>query len=319
MGKWLAFFLIFFIACTAPVQEKPQVKCPDGTFVEDVAKCPKPAEEPSPTPEIKAPVQTVKPVPVKPVEKTVMQELLEKTPDVYMFFDGTYKVIVAGKKRSTGEYDPYWNYLYRLMYWDTDTKVLYVLAPYHVAESWWLEHQGKNASRTLGASKYLPAFFKLELTGDKEIDKTRIPKEFNKYWFDAKESELIRLIKEFYVKGPVDWMKDYKDDTPLKIVTAPQMVPWGETRVQSKLILHYKNHEKSDWTTVFYIIEDYNIPVIIEYRDEKGLIAKSMKFDFYTDYVKQGKNNIPLTEKIVELPEGNIVVSVQEFYEWMED
>ncbi len=336
MGRTgIVFFLVMLalVSCTVPKsQEKIMIQCADGTLVDDATKCPvlqkqvveqvkEIAEIPK---ELEIVVETTQPtVSAQPAvlpEKTIMQELLEKAPTLYWFIEGTYGAIVAGKKRSTGEYDQYWNYVFRLMYWDTDSKIVYVLAPYHIAESWWLEHQGKKPAKdTLGSTKYLPAFFKLELTGNAEIDKARIPIEFNKYWYDAKATELVRIIKPFYVKSPTDWMIEYKDDVPLKIDRTPKMVPWGGSNVQSSLAIYYKNRENPKLITVFSIMEKYNLPAIVEYQDDAGSKVKYFKFDFDTTYFKQGKSNVKLTEKLAELPEGSIIVTIDEFEEWIEN
>lgn len=304
------------------VVEKFIVQCQDGSIANSIANCPhislpEQKEPTSPTPEVKR-NETINP-PKVTTEKTLMQTFLDKSPKLYWFSDGLYGAITAGDKRSTGEYDPYWNYIFRLMYWDSKSKTVYVLAPYHVAESWWLKQQGKEPEiKTLGSTKYLPAFFKLELTGDKIIDKARIPIEFNKYWYDAKEADLIRIIKPVYIKSPTDWMNEYADAVPLKIDNTSQTLPWRGGTVASKSSIYYRSKEDPQRTIVFRF-DSFSLPLVIDELDSDGALVNRMGFDFDTTYYKQGKTNVKLTPQIVELPKDSIIITVKQFEKWMEE
>src|SRR5574341_1692291 len=165
MRKLVMIALLFLIACQTP--QKIMVQCWDGSIAESIENCPprvvqppivetKPAVEIMPEPEsTKEPISEVS---TPGQEKTVLQQLLEKAPTLYWFVEGKKGVIVSNNKRSTGEYDQYWNYAYRLMYWDASTKKVYVLG-HHIAESWWLDRiSTKNVERKttggLGSTKY---------------------------------------------------------------------------------------------------------------------------------------------------------------------
>ncbi len=320
------FLLVLLVSCAPQVQQVPEkvvekviVQCWDGSTASSIQDCPvqtpietKPIEDETPPP-----ISTETPPPA--IGKTKMQELLDKAPTTYWFSDGQIGVAVQGTKRSTGFwYDQYWNYFYRLMYWDIETKSIYVNCC-EIEENWWNSYKTKEEMKSKGMKNvYLPAFFNLNFTGDKNIDKTKIPIEFNKYWYDAKESELIRLFEPFYVKSPVDLMKEYATNAPAEIDTTTQILSWAGGSVESSLSIKFSHKAKLGQFIVFRFDNQFHLPLVIDELDKDGKLVTRTSYDFDTVYGKQGAKNVKLSDAKLTIPENSIIVTPKDYEKWID-
>jgi hypothetical protein len=330
MAVLIAFLFSFiFVAACAPQQAPPvvqqvMVQCWDGSIAVSAQQCPAREQPPVVQGAKQGEIQAIPPIEAKPAvpEKTIIQTLLEKTPSVYWFNDGQWDQIVYGTKRSTGEYDPYWNYIWTMYYWDVKDKIVYVQA-WDISETWWVSRTGNKTKVTsTGAQKYLPSFFQLNLTWDKTRDAKLIPNEFKKYYwntrFDWRESEMIHILDPVYMKSPTERMKEYEFDAPLKIDVRRIMLSHMGGQVMSKMSIFYKSKIPRTSTIIFHMDSKYNLPLAIDELDENGVLLKRTSYDFDVTYRKQGKTNVPITPKMVELPAGYIIISVADMEAWRE-
>ncbi len=315
--KCFLVFLVFLVGCVSqqpvseelPVVEEVLVQCWDNSTADSLEECPSQEIVEVKIEEAPAP---------KILEKTLMQELLQKAPADYFYYDGLDGIIVSGNKRSTGEYNEYWNAYSRIMFWNTETKTIYILAPRHVQEFWWLEKQGINQTAGNRSTRMLPAFFEVKLAGNEDVDENLMPPEFNKYWFDAKEGELVRIVRPFYSKGPVDWMREYELDVPVEIDNTEMLLSNVGGNARSNLSITYKNKGKSAPFVIFRFDNILGVPLFIDEVDESGKLLKRNSFEIGVDYISQHKR-VKVSENLVSLPEGSIVISVKDYEKYSED
>lgn len=332
MRKLVMIALFLLIACQTP--QKMMVQCWDGSVVESLESCPLREETPKAIPVSTPPIEvvsvpeTVQPEPViatQPESKSVMRQLLDAAPTNYWFSDEKYGAIVSGSKRSTGEYNQWLEYFFVILYWDMNNKnekgeyVLYLQAGRPIPDVWWQEHITGKEQRGGGLDKkYHTAFFQLNLTGNKEVDEKKIPKELNRYYYEAKEGELTRIIETFYRKSPLDWMQEYVDEVPISIDTQATEMPFSMGMTRTSMAITYAHKEKPGHTIVFYVHSGYKLPLIIDEKLGADIVSRTSYF-YDTVYTKEGKLKVPITEKIVTLPEDYIIVTPKEYQEFLDE
>lgn len=335
-SKGVILFLLFALMSCQPtvVEKQVLIQCWDGSVAESVENCPHRevykevipsilVPEATSVPQV-APSQTPPPT-VTTVQKSIMQQLLENVPDNYWFSDEKYGAIVSGSKRSTGEYNQWLEYYIAISYWDLNNKnekgeyILYLQAGRPIPDVWWQEHITGTEQRGGGLDqKYHTAFFQLNLSRNRELDEKKIPKELNKYYYEAKEGQLTRVIESFYRKSPVEWMDEYADEVPTRMDTKPIEMPFSSGMAQASMTIEYAHKEKPDHSVVFYIHPAYKIPLIIDEKKGGELVQRTSYF-FDTMYTKEGKLRVPITEEIVTLPKDYIIVTPKEYQEFLDD
>lgn len=332
---FLGLALILLISCTSsPPQtvERVLIQCSDGSLADSIDNCPSLTDR-ADTPQI------IENLPIEPVNESVliseqflveanlMKQLVESAPKTYWFVNEAegIGVVVKGTKRSTGVYyDPYWQLFYSLMYWDPTVKNLDGKIPVYISfgevpEVWWLNRTGQIKKYDVGMSKtYLPAFLNVNLTGDKIKDNLIIPKDFNKMFYDAKESSLSDIFDPLYEKGPVDYLVEYVNEIPLEITNSSRTVKTSLGSFTSNLQIKFKNKENPSQTVVFVIDKNVGVPRLLEFFDESGRSVKRIVLDFDTVYGKHGKKNIKLEDANLELPKNHIIFTTEDALDWWE-
>ncbi len=305
-------------------------------------------------------------------QKTVMQELLGKTPQTYWFSDNSGSesiggsVFVSGTKRSNGIYQESLPdfVMGNSIYWNTETKIIYALTD-KISKTWWNEHYGSGyEQKNVTNTERIAAFIKIQFTGDKEKDKKLIPKVLNKIlkptqgWYLKQaidntqgvsnklggygadlliENKLIKLFEDFYTKSPIDWMTDYSNETPLKIDTNPQLLPFGiGTTKSSDLSMYYEHKENKNWQVIFRFFEykfkdeTYLIPTLIEITNKAdGKKVNRLLYYFGVEYTGNAvfykneagqtiKQNERISDKVVELPKNIILITPEQLQEWID-
>jgi len=317
MGKSVVLLLLLILISCAPVQVQPEqpvvpiaekaiVQCMDGSSAESLDKCPVKKQEVLAVskPELKA-------------EKTIMQELLEKAPANYWFSDDKYGAIVSGSLRNTGEHSPWMEPYTAVSYWDVNGKIVYLYAGKPIPGHWWLNYTtGKEVLAGLNKTYYAP-FFQLNLTGNREIDETLMPKEFAKFYYGAKEGMLTNLIEAFYVKSPIDRMQEYQHELPIKVDEAESILPFYKALMNSNLSIEYADKEKPGETIIFRIDPEYHLALIIDEMKGKELVKRTRYF-FDTVYSKRDEK-MPVNETLVMLPSEYIIVTPEDYQEFLAD
>ena len=326
------------------------VQCVDGSFAELPSDCPEaplqqqesPAKteiqlaETAPTPAIEK-IETPAP---KPAPKLIVQVLLDKAPENYVYSDGAQTIYASGSKRSTGE----WPFASPgLLYWDTTTPILNIWVG-DISAHWWdtyKNQKSKTAKRMgiVGSSFYPAGIVPLTLTGNKKQDNELIPKEFLRYFQQLyyraggiKEDNLIKLILPYYVKSPLDILAHYADETPLSVDISDQTIVLPSGRLFSTLSLTFANKETAEpalvkdgettyWSTpvnadrITFRFDSNERPVVIDKIGADGTLLERKTYTISETYTRQGIKNTPVDPRITELP-PHIIVTVEDFDAW---
>lgn len=241
-------------------------------------------------------------------EETVLQEKLKEAPSKYWFIEEASAdtgQIVYGNKRSLGEYDD----VFGGAYWNADTNELY-LSTWQFPERWWNERENITTERKSLTKReiYLPAFLKFNLTGDREKDNAQLPYDvLKRSYFIEDPRDRTKAIDFFYVKSPIDWMREYKEENPIKIETAPYTISLLKRDVTSNLALHYAYKEDPSKTLIMRFDDAFDLPLFIEVVKGARVIDR-YRFIFDIDWYKEGRR-VEITEKLVSLPEKAITVT----------
>jgi len=296
MKKYLfVVLLILLIGCSSQEQE----------IAEEVI------EEVSEEPEVKEEVVIEK----QETKLTSISDLIGETPDGYWFAfedEPETRVYVANNKRAL---QPYALKKHNV-FWDTETKELYLFID-EVSEVKWNKLIGVEG----GSSRnYLPAFFKFELTGNKVFDNGIMTKELTKHAPLTKYYELgagrsaSDLVSNFYLKGPKEWMEEYKGRIPFREETSPRIIKVEDRSMSNRLSLHFDRIDSPGNTIIFRFDETYNMPFIIElYKGEDALVEK-ITFIYDVVYAADFRNN-KITEELIGLPDNSIIVTMDQWEE----
>ena len=274
--------------------------------------------------------ETIKEV---PKEKTLMQKLIEKAPKSYYFFNfkDNAGAIVVGDKRSDGYVEYEFAEFWWTLLWDVNTKRILINAPLQMSERWYnLKHNLPPPKENLGKVKYFPTYFELNLTGDPDKDVLIIPQEFKKYYWAPNMDKKTRSEKyrgkklvliffdSFYTKGPVDMMKEYALEKPIKIDKKPRIIRFAGKQTTSNLSISFKKKGDPSKTVVFRFDPKLNVPLLIDELDDKGHLVTQTEFDVLVKVTYQGKRNTPILEKFVQPTPGYITITPKEYDEYKE-
>lgn len=218
-----------------------------------------------------------------------------------------------GSKRSIGKYRPEFSN----MFWDTKTWELYVFAV-EMEEDWWNNYKKGTKLRVYSSGlerKYLPAFFKFKLTGNRNKDDMILPIEVFKWYGREDVSRPTNAIEMVYVKSPVDWLMEYQNDVPIKIDDSRQTLKLLGRDVSSNLSIHFKHHEKPGATIVFRIEDEFHLPLIIEeYRDYAHIGRRKFVFDKL--WYDESGLKVRIADELVSLPKNYIVITWDDWKEY---
>ena len=248
-------------------------------------------------------------------QKKVINEFLANAPKKYWFYEeGSHdydgSVFVFLNKRSTGEYDTDADNLF----WDADSKIVHIFVS-EIPEAWWFNYTGhrEKIERSLGASKYFPAFLEIQLTGDRKEDNEILTLDFIKKIFYVEDpNDRTKLVKPIYVKGPVDWLEEYKNETPIKIDSSPFYVKIEDLQFVSNLSVYYKSKDNPKQTVIFRFDNKFKLPLVIDILEGSSIVKKH-KFVFKTKKFDNKKmKSINITEDFVSLPEDAKIISPED-------
>ncbi len=264
-----------------------------------------------------------------PSQKTLMQQLIDRAPTAYYFwnFDDDAGALVVGDRRSDGYVEYYLAEFLVPMSWDVNTRQVLFTAPKQIDEWWYNMKQGLSPPKTqAGQVKYFPTYFELNLTGNPDLDLAIIPEQFKKYYWAAGmekkvQSEKYRgarlplvFFSAFYTKGPIDMMKEYALEEPIKIEEKPKIISVASRQITANLSIYYKKKEDPSKILVFSYDPVRKVMIRIEEQNDKGQMIKRTDFDFDTTVTYQGKKNTPILEKFVR-PFPDYIIITPEYYD----
>lgn len=276
--------------------------------------------------EVKAPVEEVKPT----QEKTIMQELIDKAPTAYYYynFDDDAGGLVVGDRRSDGYVDNYLSGIWAPMSWNVNEKRILLTAPwYQMDEMWYNCIRGlpKPQTGSLSSIRRFPTYFEINLTGNPDVDLGRIPDQIRKYYWTEGMDKKVRsdkyfgnrlpliFFQSFYSKGPVDVMKEYAKEIPIKIDETSTIITAAGKQYTTNLSIHYRKKEDPSKTLVFRIDPKLNVLILLEELNEKGERVKRTEFDVLKTVTYQGKKNVPIEEKHVQPLPNYVIITPEEF------
>ncbi len=351
----MLLLLIILVACQqAPLEIKTQCNSPyfewqkgqccldanqnsicdehETTIVQERIK--EPVPEIIPKEPIREPLnEAIKVEQTTEVSKTLMQQMIDKAPKAYLFtnFNDNTGALVVNDRRSDGYVEYEFAMFWCPMSWDVNTKSILMTAPRQISERWYnYKHDLPQPKESLGETKYFPAYFEINLTGDPEQDLPRIPKELGHYYWSANMENKVRSPKfqgdrlpliyfdSFYTKGPVDMMQEYALEEPIKIDQKPTIISSAGKQITTNLSISFKKKGDPSKILVFRFDPKLNVPLLIEETDQKGSIITRTEFGVETTVTYQGKRNTPIIEKYVQPLPGYMIITIEEYEEYKE-
>lgn len=268
---------------------------------------------------IKEPEVKVVPKEELPEDYDLLKTFLESAPSSYWFVEKNsgFGYVVKDNKRGLGEYKKF----EEAVYWDQTSKETYIIGG-DILESWWLNknNQSSNISNKSMAEelKTIPAFIKFNLTGSKDTDDKLIPIVlFKKAYFIKNPKDKTEIINPIYLKSPVDWMIEYKDETPIKIEKASVLIKFADRSFTSDLAIYF-NSKDNPKQKIIMRFDNKRIPIVIEVKEDDRTVRKfEFIFDskWYNPDTDQFEN---ISEKLVSLPDDAILITADDLNDYIE-
>lgn len=306
MKKLFCFFVaILLLGCVPPkpveereVIEKIMIQCWDGSVSESIEKCPpqpkeeKPVEEIRITEPIEEAVEEPKPAEVK-AEKPVLQELLEKVPDTYWFWDedAGLGAVVSGFQRR-----------FIVTLYDGGR-----IAGWGVADAYWNTQTGEIL---VYGGKLSEAC--LESTSDEN------PTDL---YYRSKDAKFVDVYyktsfsQEELPKSPVDWLIEYQHEVPVEIRDAKEVIksPLSAATMTIDLVVKLNKKQASGFW-VFKINRKLGVPLMVEDFSADSKTVKRHKYEFDT-ISHDSFNRLPLKE-LVQIDPTYKIISEEDFKEY---
>lgn len=290
--------LLLFLGCAKqqiqepviPVAEKIIVQCWDGRMVESINECP---DKPEIKEELlKKEIMVVEPTPepIVQTEKPILQELLEKVPESYWFWDedAGLGAVVSGVQRRfvvtlySGERISGWGVVNS--YWNTQTGEILI-------------YGGKLSEACL------------ESTNDEN------PTDI---YYKSKDAKYVDVYyKTFFSqeelpKSPVDWLIQYQYDTPVEIRDVKEVIKSPLSAATITIDLAVKvNKKQASGFWVFKINRKLGVPLTVEDLQQDSKTVKRHKYEFDT-ISHDSFNRLPLKE-LVQVDPAYKIISEEEF------
>ena len=122
------------------------------------------------------------------------------------------------------------------------------------------------------------------------------------------------LDLESYAKGPVDLMKEYKNVKPARVETSKQLIKLAGRSFTSDLTLHFNHRTRPGRMILLRFDSRFNVPLIVEeYESHRTVSRKQFWFDVYWF---DGFTNREITDDMVELPPGYLIMTTKEWREY---
>ncbi len=285
-----------------------RIQCLDGSLVESLAKCPLPK---SSVQKVKARKTTAAPAAM--AAKPLVQQLLARAPKRYWFKSDDFPpaITVIGAKRATAA-DKH------KLIWDTNTKQAYFFAG-NMLESW-VNAKIRNVTTPhlpMGEQRYIPAFYQLTLTGDKQRDEPGLAS------YKRPPQEVLRkLSKAVSVKSPTDWLAAYQNAVPIKIDTSTRTLKLKRP-ILSNLSIYFNHSDGSGKILVMRFDPYYKLPLVVEeYRsmergEGKGML--SMRKYYIDTFMFRGGRRVPISPSVVLLPKNNVIITESLWRQYQDD
>lgn len=138
-----------------------------------------------------------------------------------------------------------------------------------------------------------------------EYEKTLPVKDVNMKFYVEKP-----LLKEDMPKSPIDWMKEYQFEKPLRVIDSPTMItlPLSKKDASVNLTLTYRSVDGKGNTT-FFIHEKEKVPVRV-------IDEKTTNYEFGRDVKKIAFDRENITDEVFELDEREILLTPAEMKEY---
>ncbi len=317
MKKTILFLAIFFMFLTAcVVQQQQPAKETEEQITTEGETAPEEEIDVEAVQQDENVVEIIEEEPQEELsaERKYFLEFVNKAPTAYVFKQdpgGARYVTVSGNKRSIGEYRTD----YDNIYWGTDTKEV-LLYTREIPESWWCQRKNLTCgiNQSLGAGKYLPAFFKFIVSGDKEQDESLVPDELQKWFWVFTAAHGSKIVKtdwfgEVYTFGPIDWLMAYKDAEPVKIDHKKITVKVLGKEVTVDTSIYFQDDDGK--TVIFRMDPKLNVPMVVEKLNSNGTQVEYYKYLLETQYRRNTFESVPIQD-VVTPPSNHIIVTVSD-------
>jgi hypothetical protein len=256
-------------------------------------------------------VEPEKIIPLTIDQTNVVQNLIDKAPTTYWFFDhANYSgAVVDGQHRRSLVYIGFGGIDAGSFFWEEGKPDFYYYVG-DVNKDWFDELRGVKRDQTSGLmskyKEYVPAFFF-----------NQIPRFQDEVRAGLQLTAEAPKQKQFYrPKGPIDWLKEYANQEPVKIETQEHIVKIPDREdATTNLMLYFNKIGGSNRIIAFTIDKTFNTPIIISEYDANFGQRKDtawFTFDTITHASTLVAPKVPLFN-FTKVPENKLIIAQDEW------